>query len=180
MTHSGQSIQLQNPAWSGMTYKKLNLTNIATIAEILAAVGVMISVIYLAVQIDSGNKELRAQTYSATLDRLHRPTEMIVESQELSDLVATGISDPDKLSEKQWPRFFRWQSIRFDAYEFAYYAHLNDAITPELWIGLDNSITTNIQRGPGVRRAWREMRHGFADPFQSYVDGKISAVNTSE
>ena len=163
-----------------MIDKKLRLENIATIAEILAAVGVMISVIYLAVQIDSGNKELRAQTYSATLDRLHRPTEMIVESQELSDLVAMGIKSPDKLPEKQWARFFRWQSIRFDAYEFAYYAHLNDAITPELWIGLDNSITTNIQRGPGVRRAWREMRHGFADPFQSYVDSKISAVDNSE
>ena len=156
-----------------MRISKTGLEYVATVAEILAAVGVMISVVYLALQIDSGNKELRAQTYSATLERVHRPSEMLIESQELSDIVRVGTQNPDAITEEQWPRFVRWQAIRFDSFEFAYYANRNDAITPELWQGMTSSFASNIAKEPGTRRAWQEIRHGFVNPFQGFVDDKV-------
>lgn len=157
---------------------KENLRYVATIAEIAAAIGVMISVIYLALQIESGNKELRAQTYSSALERVHRPSEMVIESQELSDIVRVGTQSPENLNEAEWPRFLRWQAIRFDSYEYTYYARRDGAITEELWQGMDHSFTSNIGSEPGTRKAWSQLRHQFAEPFQSFIDSKVDAAES--
>lgn len=156
-----------------MATHKERLDYIATVAEIVAAVGVMISVIYLAIQIDGSNKELKAQSFNDALANIHKPLELLVQDQELSDIVRKGNLDPDSLTDAEWYRFLRWQLLRFDAYEYTYYAHRNDSITPELWLGMDGSFSHDIREYPGIRRFWSEYQHAFADPFNTYVQQKI-------
>lgn len=156
-----------------MATHKERLDYIATVAEIVAAVGVMISVIYLAIQIDGSNKELKAQSFNDALANIHKPLELLVQDQELSDIVRKGNLDPDSLTDAEWYRFLRWQLLRFDAYEYTYYAHRNDSITPELWRGMDSSFSHDIREYPGIRRFWNEYQHAFADPFNTYVQQKI-------
>jgi len=43
--------------------KKPDINKIATLAEIGASIGVMMSVIYLSIQIEGSNKQLQAQSY---------------------------------------------------------------------------------------------------------------------
>ena len=52
----------------GNLMKNWDLARLATVAGIGASVGVMISVVYLAIQIQGSNEQLRAQFYSDTLD----------------------------------------------------------------------------------------------------------------
>lgn len=156
-----------------MATHKERLDYIATVAEIVAAVGVMISVIYLAIQIDGSNKELKAQSFNDALANIHKPLELLVQDQELSDIVRKGNLDPDSLTDGEWYRFLRWQLLRFDAYEYTYYANRNDSITPELWRGMDSSFSHDIREYPGIRRFWSEYQHAFADPFNTYVRQKV-------
>ena len=160
-----------------MTINKEKLEYVATVAEIVAAVGVMISVIYLAIQIDGSNKELRAQSFNDALANVHKPLELLVQDQELSEIVRKGNLDLDSLSEAERYRYLRWQLLRFDAYEFTYYAQINDTITPEFWKGMDSSFSHDIRGYPGIRQFWREYQHAFADPFKTYVQQKIEESN---
>jgi len=48
--------------------KNWDLARFATVAEIGASIGVMISVIYLGIQIRGSNEQLRAQSYNDTLE----------------------------------------------------------------------------------------------------------------
>ena len=57
-----------------------DLARFATVAEIGASLGVIISVIHLGIQIQGSNKQLRAQSYNATLEMLHKPLELIVQA----------------------------------------------------------------------------------------------------
>jgi len=101
-----------------MPINKERLDYVATVAEIVAAVGVMISVIYLAIQIDGSNKELRAQSFNDALSNIHEPLELLVQDAELSEIVRKGNLDPDLLTDAEWYRFLRWHLLRFDAYEY--------------------------------------------------------------
>jgi hypothetical protein len=49
-----------------------DLKGLATLAEIGASIGAMISVVYLAIHIGS-SEQLRAQAFNDTLDKLDRP-----------------------------------------------------------------------------------------------------------
>ena len=160
-----------------MSLEKERLEYVATVAEIVAAVGVMISVIYLAIQIDGSNKELRAQSYNDAIANIHEPLELLVQDAELSEIIRKGNLDPDSLTDAELYRFLRWHLLRFDAYEYTYYANMNDSITPELWLGMDSSFSNDIREYPGIRRFWNEYQHAFAEPFNTYVRLKVEEAN---
>jgi hypothetical protein len=77
--------------------KNWDLARFSTIAEIGASIGVMISVVYLAIQIQGSNEQLRAQSYNDTLDKLHKPLELIWGHETgQRDLTRFGDSFPDE------------------------------------------------------------------------------------
>lgn len=156
-----------------MSITKERLQIVAILAEIAAAAGVIVSVIYLAIQIDGSNRELQAQTYNDALANVHAPLMLLVENRELADLVRTGDRDPGELGDNEWFRYKAYQLMRFDGYEFTYYLNRDSSTSHELWVGMDASFAAAIQSSPGIRRFWKEYRHSFADPFRSYVDEKV-------
>jgi len=117
--------------------KTWDLSRFATLAEIGASIGVMISVIYLGIQIRAGNEQLRAQSYNNTLETLHKPFELIVQDQGLANIVVRAEKDPESLSPGEWQRYSYLLVLRYDAYEHAYYAHRDGEIGEELWKGIE-------------------------------------------
>ena len=156
-----------------MQDRQQKLAMAASLAEIIAAIGVMISVIYLAIQVNQGNVEARLQTHNDTLTLMHAPIHQFLEQPELAEIVRVGGLEPDQLTEAEWFRFGYYWMLQFNMYDYLYLAHLDDAVVPSLWIGTDASWRNVFKTEPGVRRVWREWRHGFADPFQSYVDSLV-------
>lgn len=156
-----------------MPLKKENLGLAVDIAEIVAAIGVIVSVIYLAIQITDSNKEAQQQTYNDTLMLMHSPIEEMIASAELSEIVRVGGPEPDQLSDAEWFRYSFWWMTQFNMYEYLYIAHLNESVEPKVWLGTDASYDNVFRIWPGTRRAWREWRHAYAEPFRSYADDKV-------
>jgi hypothetical protein len=156
-----------------MPMKNLNLDRIATIAEIAASIGVLISVVYLGLQIQGGNKQLRAQSYNDTLEMLHKPIELIVQDQALADLVVRAEADPESLSQGEWQRYSYLLMLRFNAFEHAYYAHMDGEIRDELWNGIENGLTSAASTR-GFRNFWKQREGIFADPFHGFVESKFA------
>lgn len=156
-----------------MSVRKEKLEIAATIAEIVAAVGVIISLVYLAIQLNDSNQETRLQTYNNTLTLMHTPIWQMVENEDLATIIRVGSLDPEQLSEDEWFRFSYWWLTQFNMYEYLYFSHLNEAVVSQLWYGTDASWTNEFENGPGIRKAWLEWRHAYASPFQAYVDEKV-------
>ena len=152
--------------------KNWDLARLATLAEIGASIGVMISVVYLAIQIQGSNEQLRAQFYNDTLDKLHKPLELIAQDQSLAEIVVRAEEDPEALSRAEWQRYSDLQQIRYDAYEHAYYAHKDGELREELWKGIDSILTGRVKSG-GFRKFWAQAGGGFAEPFHGYVEAKL-------
>ncbi|MDX1403992.1 MAG: hypothetical protein R3192_05620 [Woeseiaceae bacterium] len=162
-----------------MLTRQEKLAMVASLAEIVAAVGVMISIIYLAIQVSQSNTEAQLQTHNDTLALMHSPIEQFLAQPDLAEIVRTGGISPDELSEADWFRFGYYYLMQFNMYDFLYFAYLDGTAVSQLWIGTDNSWRHIFRNEPGVRRAWREWRHAFADPFQSYVDTVVAESEKS-
>lgn len=156
----------------GKLTKNWDLARIAAITEIGASIGVMVSVIYLAIQIQGGNQQLRAQSYQATLEMLHKPLELIAQDQSLADMVVRAEADPESLSPGEWRRYSDLVLLRFDAYEHAYYAHREGELREELWNGIDSILTSRVA-SKGFQKFWALMGSGFAEPFHGFVEAKL-------
>ena len=155
--------------------KKPDLNQIATLAEIGAAIGVMASVIYLSIQIEGSNRQLEAQSYNDTLEMLHKPLELVVQDPQLSDITLRAAADPTALSPSEWNRYSALLLLKFDAYEHAYYANQRGEIRPELWKGIDASFAGDLRSNPGFRRFWELNGESFAEPFHGFIDAKLHA-----
>ena len=156
------------------------LQSAASVAEIIAAVGVMISIIYLAIQVRHSNRQSRLQTHSDTLNHMHAPIQQILAQPELAEIIRLGGISPDELTEPDWFKFGYYYLMQFNMYEFLYAAHLDESTAPQIWIGTDASWRNVFRHEPGVRNAWREWRHAYTDPFQSYVDTVVNDAEKSE
>ena len=72
----------------------------ASVAEILAAVGVMISIIYLAVQVRQSNRQSRLQTHNDNLSQMNAPLMQMLAQPELARIIRLGGTNPDKFKQQ--------------------------------------------------------------------------------
>ncbi len=149
------------------------LERMALVAEIVGGIAVVISVLYLAVQISDSNKLLRSQAHYNALELLQRPFEMMVESADLALIVLECDGNPSAVSESNWQRCKNYYFMQLNGWEYVYYQHLDEAIPPEFWGGTDRYFTDQVGTKAGYARFWEETAIGFDEPFRSYAAERL-------
>jgi hypothetical protein len=148
---------------------KVKLETLARVAEIAGAIAVVVSVIYLALQISANTKLLRSQAHYNAISLGQRPLELMVENESLAGLVAQCNAAPNDVSAATWERCLNYYLMQFNAWEYFYYQSLDDSIPKELWVGADSYYKSLVKAKLGYRRSWRELQTTFDEPFRSYV-----------
>ena len=148
----------------------------ALLAEIVGAVAVVVSVVYLAMQISDNTSELQSQGHFHALSLAQKPLELLVSDRELANIIETGYSAPDKLSPSDWHRFAMYQTMAFNAWEFLFYANRSGSIPENLWVGADAYYRVLIGTKPALARFWAEYEHIFDEPFHCYVESAFEPV----
>jgi len=158
-----------------MSQPDSRLQQTALIAEITAALGVILSVIYLAVQVGGSTNALRAQTHHNLLSQANEPILLSINNPELAEIIRLGEADPGQLSESEWSRFAEYQLIAINSWEYGYYLNRDGSAPPELWEGLNAYYANIAANRPGLKRFWGEMSFVYAEPFNSYADQYFEA-----
>jgi hypothetical protein len=109
----------------------------ALVAEIAGGLAVVISVIYLAVQINDNTRMLRSQSHYNALDVLHSPGEIVLENADLASLMVRCNSEPDSVSVDEWERCRWFYFLQMNGWEYTYYQNLERTIPEQLWFGVD-------------------------------------------
>ena len=156
-----------------MASKRERIEVAALIAEIVGAVAVVVSVVYLATQISEGNKELRSQSHYNALSLGQRHFEIELNNAELARIISIGYENPEELTAEQWYRFSQYQIMAFNAWEYYFYEREKGAIPEQLWVGANAYYVKNLTTKPGLWKYWSEYQHIYAEPFHSYVDETI-------
>ena len=134
----------------------MNLERIALIAEILGGCAVVVSVIYLAVQISDNNRLLRSQSHYNALEVLQRPFEVMLENADLADIIHECNGDPRGVSEVVWSRCTNYIFMQANGWEYTYYQNQADALPPSLWPGVEGYFSQEARSRPSWVRFWEE------------------------
>ncbi len=109
----------------------MNWDAIGAIAELLGAVGVIASLVYLATQIRDGQRALRAGSYQQFRNDLHQTLNDGMTDPEFSRTVASGMADFDQLEDVDAHQFNFWIHGVVHSYDNAYYQYRMEMLDDE-------------------------------------------------
>ena len=156
----------------------MNLETINSIAQIVAAAGVVASLFYLAVQIRQNTKSQRSvivDSLTSSLINLLGPQEA---DPNLTRSLATAVEDWEGATEEDRSRAVATLLALFKLFENAWFQQRQGTLEREQWEGWDLYIRVYFHRR-GVQTWWADRRAMFAVGFRNYVEATkpISGVS---
>jgi hypothetical protein len=142
------------------------------LAEVLGALGVIVSLVYLAVQVRQNTKALR-------LDAAHNVMKASADvgwplmDAEFSDRVGAALAGeiPQELGERMSVQAWFFNTLRI--MESAHYQHEHGGLPPEVWRAWEEWWKIWIYM-PGMASYWADRKAAFLPSFQATVDGWLS------
>jgi hypothetical protein len=156
-----------------MSNDRSRLETAALISEVLGGVAVLISVIYLALQIADNNRLLRSQSHYNALEAAQLPFELKLASDTLAAEMHQCDQDPFVVPDATWERCSIYYFMQANGWEYTYLQHQDEAVPSSLWVGLDGYMESQAMGNPGWVRFWEETALGFGEPFRSYIDDRV-------
>ncbi len=148
----------------------MNWQAISAIAEAVAAVGVILSLIYVGVQVRQGTIEARVGVLRTVVHELGRVHDSLAQHGDLADIALRGFADYDGLSVLERVRLSSHLAHMFKLFEQLYVLHAHGAIDPADWRGFEHAMA-EIAAYPGVRKWWSTRSHWSREDFVTFLGG---------
>jgi hypothetical protein len=146
----------------------VNWEAISAIGQLVGALAVVISLIYLAREVRSNARATRIAAGRSTLEFLNRFTQQITEHADLAELRDRGFKDFESLEGADRARFGSYMHAMFRTVEDVYYQHLQGHSDPRVWRGIE-VVVRELNASPGVQAWWRSHSHWFDEEFAKFI-----------
>ena len=154
-----------------------DLQTLANIGEIVGAITVVLSLIYLAIQIRQSTQAQRTENYSRALDRIAAIQSSLSQDDELSLIFSKGVLDTTRLTSQERLRFTWSLYEAFGAFVFMFHASKTDAIPEEVWRRWSAAVAWWLTH-PGVQNWWAARPTPFTDSFTLFVESLLDDNQT--
>jgi hypothetical protein len=141
---------------------------VGAVGEIVGALAVVISLVYLASQIRIQNRESRAASvhqviegYRSSISALHEPG--------MADIWVLAIEDFDRLETPQRLRFLIYLTVALRSFEDGYFQWREGRLESDIWHALLMPVI-DVKATRAFERFWELRRHHFRSEFADYLD----------
>lgn len=146
------------------TLKKAHRT-----AELLAAIAVVISLIFVGVEIGQNSQINIENSTQQILSEQRAIIRTFSEDVTFACLYVRGTNDYMNLSASEKARFSAYMSSFFGVAEDMHILMMRNRIEPEVWQGQERRMADAFELR-GIKEWYATRRHWFSDSFQRYVD----------
>ena len=147
----------------------MNLETISAIAQIIAALGVIASLFYLAVQIRQNTLSQRSVVVDSLTSSLNALLGPQSADPALLRAFAAAVEDWEGCAEEDRLRAVAMFFAVFKLFENAWFQKRQGTLDAQQWEGWDAYIRVYFHR-PGVRTWWAMRRGTFAPGFRAYLE----------
>ena len=147
----------------------MNWEAISAIGQIVGALAVVISLIYLAREIRSNARSARVASERSLVQMLIQFTQQLAEHPHLSELFYRGIHDFESLEGAERMRFSALIVQLFRLYEETYYGQSEGHVAARIWRQAEAPLR-DFSGYPGVQAWWRSRSHWFGEDFANLVN----------
>jgi hypothetical protein len=160
------------------------LEDLGNIGDFLGGIGVVVTLIYLALQIRQNSsqivqntKAVQANAYQAITLNHTSYNEWFVVHRDVADLIVKVTSDPDSLDEVDRLRLSGLSSAMFRNFENLHEQFRAGLVTQEQWLGWSRLLTGMFTRNPAHRWFWLQGGSGCHTPeYQDYINQLFSSI----
>ena len=150
----------------------MSLGDLANIGQVIGAIAVVISLIYVALQIRQNTNAVRSATAQSVHEHFANWYHLIAADAELSRIAANGLRDYQSLSENERTRFIAAFMSFLSYSQNAFLKWRQGLLAPSLWLGWEQ-VMMNLFGAPGGKAFWKERRYMFGDEFRRYIEDDL-------
>ena len=153
---------------------KNSLKEYALAAEIIGAIAVVISLIYVGVSVNQNTNAVMVANHQA-LVAMDQSTTDWFKDPDFAAAHVVSLEGIDKLSPVQRAQVGSYIAGKFNAWEFAFLTHENEMMEDNIWQGW-NAHYVSVLKQPGGQWFWSEERGSFSPSFVLYVNSLLAAI----
>jgi hypothetical protein len=147
----------------------MNWDAVGALSETIGALAVIISLIYLAIQIRAQTREARLQS-SYQITEAFREAILSLQDVQRAKLTIKALENIEDLED--------WERLQFNAisqrylrvWEQAHYQFTEGHLDPQLWESIHESYI-DLMGEPSIRAVWEVRKHAYRESFRDYVSG---------
>lgn len=149
----------------------MTLTDISDIAQILAAIAVIPSLIFVGLQMRQNTRAVRAATSQAHASTYLDVMRSIGDSEEVSRIMMVGVYSPEKLSDTDMFRFMILLATQFRFFDASYTQYRDGQLDEAHWRSIEQMILNN-NGAPGYRIWWELRKNTLSGAFCAWYDAQ--------
>jgi hypothetical protein len=147
----------------------MNIETVNVWAQLIASLGVIISLFYLAAQVRQNTRSARAIVVDSLARSMHDLAFEIAQNDELLKLATTSLQDWNSGTELERARFASFMLGYFKLFENAWFQMRKGTLERDQWEGYD-AFLRSVWMHPPVKIWWSMRRTFFAPGFRQYVE----------
>ena len=151
---------------------KIQLSELASLAEITAAFGVIVSLIFVAFELKSNTEATEAATRAAINQRDLDFLALSIDSSVLANAMTKAQSGED-LSALEESQLVRQEFVNFVLLEHSFYQYRKGLLEEAEWLRHRNIIEDQMKHWPHSRAMWERRHIAFTPEFQRLVDSLV-------
>jgi hypothetical protein len=151
------------------TMATMNWDALSAISQLIGSLAVVLSVLYLAVQVHQSTRVAKLAMQDAAATALRDVTKPLMENAELERIWRVGLEDISALSIEERARFFHAVYQFLKAFETIHFHYVYGMMDRDLWQGW-HGLLRHYVVAPGMAHYWKLRPEVFSERFRNFVN----------
>ncbi len=147
----------------------MTLEQLAYVAEIVAAIAVIASLIYFARQLHQTNAMMRVSASNSRVEREYDILNDVIANRDIAEIWCKGDTSFDSLDEVDQQRLIFFERRAIVLWHHIFSLRQQDLYSDDDW-HWNEWVIQNIGRRQAIREAWNQFKDSYQEPFREYID----------
>ncbi len=147
----------------------MSLEQASLLAQIVSAVAVIASLIFVGVQLRQTSRTVRASSSQAHSHMYHAIIASLIDDGEFARIWRRALIDPESIGDDEMVRFLAFASTLFRFYESSRVQWLKRLLDDEHWHTIERQAC-DLSTQPGIHHWWALRRSWHSADFRSWFE----------
>jgi hypothetical protein len=159
----------------------MNITDLAHIADIVAAIGVIGSMIFVGVQVRQSTRSIQSSTLQQQANQWAKYTDLwqkayaVLFDPRVATIFAKGSAGRD-LEKAEFSQFFAMCRLILITIENLHHEFQQGLLDKDVYMRFQGQIQEELFAFPGIRAIWQLTRHHYGSDFAEYLDEIVAST----
>ncbi len=148
----------------------MNWDAIGAVGEVVGATAVVVTLVYLAIQIKQNTAAIRVSTHQDLLANQTAAQGAVANNPQLAELWQRADERYEDLTPAERKQFNVFILNMFNTFQSARFNYEAGLLDEEVWRAWFRGYASVIEASPGVRNEWEQLRELYTPNIRSVVD----------